>query len=59
MVDPDTEANRKKLNQLAREQMKLKLLQDIRVDLEICKLEGWSITEYIRDLQRAMNSLLK
>ena len=26
------------LNKLAREQMKLRLLQDIRVDIEVCKL---------------------
>ena len=29
-----------KLNQLAREQMKLKLLADIKMDIEICKIEG-------------------
>ncbi len=29
------------LNRLAREQMKLKLLQDIRTDLIVCEIEGW------------------
>lgn len=30
------------LNRLAREQMKLKLMQDIRTDLIVCEIEGWS-----------------
>ena len=29
------------LNQLARKKMIYKLLQDIRVDIEVCKLEGF------------------
>ena len=28
------------LNALAREQMKYKLMADIRADIEVCKLEG-------------------
>lgn len=43
------------LNQLAREQMKLKLLNDIRVDLEICEIEGWDKTEYIRELKELID----
>lgn len=38
------------LNQLAREQMKRKLLCDILVDLTVCDLEGWSRDDYLRDL---------
>ena len=38
------------LNQLAREQMKLKLLADIRVDLVVCEIEGWDQRAYLRDL---------
>ena len=48
----------KRLNQLAREQMKLKLLADIRMDIEICKIEGWDIKEYIEDLNKLVRSFL-
>jgi len=40
----------RKLNELAREQMKTRLLADILMDMEICKLEGWSVTEYLTDI---------
>ena len=46
---------RLKLNKLAREQMKLKLLSDIRIDCEICKIEGWDFTEYIKELYDILN----
>ena len=42
------------LNQLAREQMKLKLLADIRVDLTVCEIEGWNPREYLRDLHQVI-----
>lgn len=38
------------LNTLAREQMKHKLLADIRVDLTVCEIEGWEPREFLRDL---------
>jgi hypothetical protein len=38
------------LNRLAREQMKVKLLADINVDLTVCEIEGWDAREYLRDL---------
>jgi len=34
--------------------MKLKLLADIRLDLVVCELEGWSPREYLRDLHRVI-----
>lgn len=40
------------LNRLAREQMKHKLLADIRTDLMVCDLEGWDQRAYLRDLHR-------
>lgn len=40
----------KELNKLAREQMKFKLLADILIDMEICKLEGWDVTEYLLEI---------
>lgn len=39
------------LNQLAREQMKLKLLYDIRMDIDVCKLEGIDYRPYLRELK--------
>lgn len=39
-----------RLNRLAREQMKLRLLQDIQTDITICKLEGWSYKPYLHEL---------
>lgn len=47
----------KKFNQLAREQMKLKLLADINVDLTICKIEGWDVKEYLSDLKKMITQL--
>ena len=38
------------LNQLAREQMKLKLMADISMDLAICEIEGWDHREHLTDL---------
>lgn len=32
----------KALNRLAREQIKLRLLADIRFDLAVCEIEGWN-----------------
>lgn len=47
------------MNRLAREQMKLRLLTDIRVDLEICDIEGWDKEQYIRELQDCLRFELK
>lgn len=44
------------LNRLAREQMKLKLMQDIRTDLIVCEIEGWDKTEYLNELKDLINS---
>lgn len=52
----DTEiATAKALNELARQGMILRLLNDIRIDLAICEIEGWDKTEYIRTLQDELN----
>ena len=47
----------KKLQRLAREEMKLKLLKDIRADIAVCRLEGWDSTEYIRELAGLLRDL--
>lgn len=46
------------LNRLARESMKLRLLNDIRVDMEVCKLEGVSQLEYLKELKEIIDSFL-
>ena len=38
------------LNRAAREEMKLRLLRDIRTDLAVCELEGFDKSEYIDQL---------
>ncbi|MCX9579835.1 hypothetical protein [Vibrio cholerae] len=45
------------VNELARERFKLKLLNDIRCDLMICELEGWSKMEYINEIRRLVNEI--
>ena len=37
------------LNTLAREQMKYKLMADIRADIEVCKLEGIDYNDEVRE----------
>lgn len=44
------------LNRLAREQMKLRLMQDIRMDLIVCEIEGWDKMEYLNELKELINS---
>ena len=45
----------KTANELARKKFQEKLLQDIRVDLMICEIEGWDKLEYIRELKNLIN----
>lgn len=45
------------LNRLAREQMKLKLVADIAVDLTVCELEGIDRSEYVRELQALVSGI--
>ena len=47
------------LNRLAREQMKLKLMQDIRTDLMICEIEGWNQMEYLNELKELIDGFFK
>lgn len=44
-------------NDLARKKMQEKLLQDIRVDLMICEIEGWNKKEYILEIVKLVASL--
>ena len=54
--DPKTP---KALNDLARHQTILKLLEDIRADMVVCEIEGWDKMEYINMIRDAVNSLGK
>lgn len=47
------------VNELARQRFKLRLLADIRVDLMICEIEGWTKSEYIAELRKLLNDLGK
>lgn len=45
------------LNRKAREELKLKILEDIRFDIEVCKIEGWDYLEYLHELKELIESL--
>ena len=47
------------LNQLARKKMIYKLLQDIRVDIEVCKLEGFDYKPYLLEIKDIIDKFLK
>ena len=56
VIIPDKETA-KALNDLARHKAIVRLLTDIRIDLEICELEGWDKTEYINKLKELLDSI--
>ena len=45
------------LNQLAREQLKLKILADIATDMTVCELEGWDVYEHAHDLHTTIEGV--
>lgn len=47
------------LQRLAREEMKIKLMNDIELDIEICKLMNTNPKEYLFELQELINSFCK
>jgi len=47
------------LSRLAREQMKLRLLTYIAVDLTVCELEGLDKLEYARQLHLLLDEILR
>lgn len=55
MIIPDKQTA-KALNDLARHKTILRLLNDIRIDMEICEIEGWNKLEYINQLKAVVNS---
>ena len=56
LIIPDEETA-KALNNIARHEMMLKLLNDIRVDLLICEIEGWDKKEYLEELKKMITAL--
>ncbi len=48
----------KALNTLARETMKLKLLKDIAVDIQVCKLANLDYKQYLKELKEIIDSFL-
>ena len=46
------------LNRLAREQMKLRLMQDIRMDITVCQQEGIDYKPYLRELNEIIDGFL-
>ena len=45
------------LNDLARHETIVRILNDIRMDMEICEVEGWDKTEYIKQLKKLLDSI--
>lgn len=41
----------------AREAMKKKLIKDIKVDMMICKIEGWSCLPFLHDLRKIIDDM--
>jgi len=48
----------RRYNQLAREQVKTKLLSDVLIDMQICAIEGWDPREYVSDLTQTLGGLM-
>lgn len=47
----------KTVNELARAKFQQRLLMDIKVDLMVCEIEGWSKLEYLQQLQALIGGL--
>lgn len=49
----------RRLQELARHQLITKLLADVLMDMQVCRLEGWDETEFIRQLHGELDRLMK
>ena len=47
----------KTVNTLARKKFQEQLLKEIHFDLMVCEIEGWDKKEYIKELQKLLNSI--
>lgn len=58
--DPMTSQDiRKKVNVLARNRFKEKLLYELEFDLMVCKLEGWSMEGYVCELKQLIDDIYR
>lgn len=56
VIIPDRETA-KALNDLARHTAIVRILSDIRMDMEICEIEGWSKSEYLNLIRHLLDSI--
>ena len=49
------EESPRKLQELARHQMIVKLYQSILMDMQICEIEGWDKMEFINQIRQALD----
>lgn len=53
----DEKRARKLMNDAARHAMIERIYQDILCDMQVCEIEGWDKTEYIRLLRDKLNNI--
>lgn len=53
-----SEEGARALQHYCRESMKLRLLADILQDMTVCRLEGWDILEFVRELHAELERIL-
>ena len=56
LIIPDEDTARA-LNDLARHTAIVRILNDIRIDMEICEIEGWDKREYLNLIRQLLNSI--
>lgn len=56
VIIPDKETA-KALNDLARHKAIVRILNDIRLDMEICEIEGWDKSEYLNSIRKLLDSI--
>lgn len=54
VIIPDKDTARA-LNDLARHKAIVRLLNDIRMDMEICEIEGWDKNEYLNSIRQLLD----
>ena len=55
LTENESKEAAKVTNDLARAQFKEALLKELAVDLMVCKVEGWSVADYISDLKNLID----
>ena len=56
LIIPDKDTARA-FNDLARHTAIVRILNDIRMDMEICEIEGWDKNEYLNLIKQLLNSI--